>query len=229
LILLRSIAFNVFFVAATAVLAGIATLARLRNPERVLWHAVRWARVILWGHRVICRTRVQVVGAERLPTGAALIASAHQSAFDTVVWLTLVPRCSYVVKQELLRIPLFGGLLRPAGMIPVDRALGPATIRILLREAERAARQARQIVIFPQGTRVPPDRTVPLLPGIVALARRTSLPVIPVATDSGRYWGRRAFRKLPGTIHIVIRPPIASDLPRDELLARLAEAIRLDP
>ena len=89
---------------------------------------------------------------------AALIASRHQSAFDTIVWLTLVPRCCYVLKQELLRIPLFGPLMPLAGMIAVDRDGGAAALRGLLREGERAVREGRQIVIFPEGTRAEPAR-----------------------------------------------------------------------
>lgn len=228
LIIIRSIMFNVFFILATALLTLIATVVRFTRPERVLSHATRWARVVLWGLRVICRIHVRVVGAENLPNGVALIASAHQSAFDTIVWLTLVPRCCYVLKSELLRIPLFGALLLRAGMIPVDRAIGAAALRSLLRGSDRALREARQIVIFPQGTRVREDEVVRLLPGVAALAQHSGLPIIPVATDSGRYWARRAFRKYPGTIHVVIRAPLAAaDTPRDELMARLSRAMQL--
>jgi 1-acyl-sn-glycerol-3-phosphate acyltransferase len=157
--------------------------------------------------------------------GAALIASAHQSAFDTLVWLTLLPRCCYVLKQELVRIPLFGWLIPRTGMIAVDRAGGGAALRHMLREADRAVCEDRQIVIFPEGTRAAPGERLPLQPGVAALAARTKLPVIPVATDSGHCWSRRAFHKLPGTIHVVIQPPIPPGLPRDALMALLAERI----
>ena len=99
-------------------------------------------------------------GLEHIPPGAALIASRHQSAFDTFVWLTLLPRCCYVFKHELRRIPLFGPLIGPAGMIAVDREGGSAAIRTLLREADRAVREERQIVIFPEGTRSEPGSPV---------------------------------------------------------------------
>lgn len=227
MILVRSTVFNAFFFAMTVVMTLAATMVRLFSPNHVLSVAMAWARVILWGLRTICGIRVEMTGREHLPQGAALIASAHQSAFDTLVWLTLVPRCCYVFKQELLRIPLFGRLILAAGMISIDRSSGPNALRTLLRGGTRAVAEGRQIVIFPEGTRAPPDMPLPLQPGVAALAARTGLPVIPVATDSGRYWGRRAFHKHPGTIYVMVRPPLAAGLPRGELMAELARAVRM--
>src|SRR6202044_1295043 len=135
--------------------------------------------------RIVCGMHLDVVGLQRIPPGAALIASRHQSAFDTFVWLTLLPRCCYVLKHELVRIPLFGRLIVGAGMIAVDRAAGGSAIRTLLREADRAVREQRQIVIFPEGTRSPPGVVGELQPGVAAMAARTRLPVIPVTTNSG--------------------------------------------
>lgn len=223
---LRSAVFNVFFFGVTFVLSVLGTVVRLLAREHVLAVAMLYGRSVIWGARAICGIRVQVVG--ELPTGAALIASKHESAFDTLVWLTLVPRACYVLKQELVRIPLFGALLLGAGMIAVDRAGGAGTIRSLMREGERAAREHRQIVIFPEGTRAEPGTLLPLQPGVVALAARTGLPVIPVVTNSGRYWGRRAFRKKAGVIHIVLLPPIPAGTARAELVQRLEDALRTD-
>ena len=93
-------------------------------------------------------------------------------------------------------------------MIAVDRSGGARAMRGLMRDAARAVAERRQIVIFPEGTRAEPGAVLPLQPGIAALAASTGLPVIPVVTDSGRCWGRRAFRKYPGVIHIVLLPPI---------------------
>lgn len=228
MIVIRSAVFNVYFFAATFVVTIAATVARLISAERVLGYAIVWAQLILWGLRTICGIRVEVSGRENIPEGAALIASAHQSAFDTIVWLTLVPRACYVFKQELLRIPLFGHLVVAAGMIPIDRSSGAAAMRSLLRAGERAKGEARQIIIFPEGTRAPPDQPLPLQSGVAALAIRTGLPVVPVATDSGRYWGRRAFQKRPGTIHVMVRPALPANLRRGELMAQLEQALRLD-
>ncbi len=224
---LRSALFNLFFFVVTFLLTLVpATLARLLAPDRVLDVARLWARVMLWGLRTICGIRLRVSGLRRVGTGAALIASRHQSAFDTFVWLTLVPRACYVLKRELLRIPLFGPLLPLAGMIAVDRLGGAGAIRALLRDAERAVREKRQIVIFPEGTRAAPGTILPLQPGVAALAARTGLPVIPVVTDSGCCWGRRAFHKHAGTIHVRILEPIAGESDRDRLMQRLEEALR---
>ena len=184
---LRSAIFNLFFFGVTAVITLVpGTYMRLFAPDRTLDLARLWARIVLGAARVICGIRLEVSGLERLAGDQPrLIASVHQSAFDTIVWLTLVPRCCYVVKQELLRIPLFGALLPITGMIAVDRSGGGATLRALMREGERAKREARQIVIFPEGTRGEPDKILPLQPGVAALAARTRLPVFPVVTDSG--------------------------------------------
>ncbi len=221
---LRSALFNLFFFASTFLLSVYGAGVRLVAPHRA-YHVVRtWGRLQVGAARVLCGIRFSVTGQEHLPPGAALIASQHQSTFDTVIWLLLVPRCSYVLKRELARIPLFGGLVKPSGMISVDRDAGGTAMRGLMRDGKRAAADGRQIVIFPEGTRAAPGSVLPILPGIAALAASTGLPVIPVATDSGRLWGRRAFRKLPGVIRIAILPPLPPRLPRTELLERL-EAI----
>jgi 1-acyl-sn-glycerol-3-phosphate acyltransferase len=225
----RSALFNVYFFAMTFLLtAGPATVMRFVAPHRTLDVARLWARVMVWGARVICGIHLQVSGLDYVGSGAALIASRHQSAFDTFVWLTLLPRASYVLKSELLRIPLFGPLMALTGMIAVDRDGGANALRGLVREGERAMREGRQIVIFPEGTRAEPGAMLPLQPGVAALAARTRLPVVPVVTDSGHCWGRRAFHKRPGTIHIRVLKPIPTEFRRDQLMQRLEAALRSD-
>jgi 1-acyl-sn-glycerol-3-phosphate acyltransferase len=224
---LRSALFNLYFFGVTFVLCLVGTPLAVLAPHRVLGFTMFWARMVVGGVRVICGIRLEVSGREWLPTGGpALIASVHQSAYDTMIWLTLLPRCCYVQKRELARIPLFGLLSRKAGMIAVDRAAGAQSMRHLLREADRAVREARQIVIFPEGTRGAPGRPLTLQPGVAALASRTSLPVIPVVTDSGLRWGRRAFHKRPGVIHIRIHPPIEAGTARAVLMRTLESVFR---
>jgi 1-acyl-sn-glycerol-3-phosphate acyltransferase len=225
MITLRSALFNLVFFLVTVGLTLVATVVRWVAPQHVLEWAMLWARVMVACARGICGIRVEVTGLERIPEGAALIASRHQSAFDTFVWMTLLPRCCYVVKQELLRIPLFGKLIIGSRMIAIDRTAGSAALRALLREGDRAVREARQIVIFPEGTRSAPGCVRELQSGVAALAARTKLPIIPVATDSGQCWGRRAFRKRPGVIKIVVGEPIPPTLRREELMLSLRATI----
>ena len=225
MILLRSTVFNILFFAISLVMTLLATAVRIIAPERVLDAAILWARCLVVSARIVCGIRLDVRGLEHIPHGAALIASRHQSAFDTFVWLTLLPRCCYVFKRELSRIPLFGPLIGAAGMIAVDRDGGGSAIRELLREADRAVREQRQMVIFPEGTRGEPGAPVVLQAGIAAMASRTRLPVIPVSTDSGLYWGRKAFRKLPGTVRIVVGQPIPPQIERKALMRALEDGL----
>lgn len=225
---LRSVAFNLLFFSGTAVVAAL-MLPLALGPKRWLVAPMRWwARGTMLLMRLVCDIRVRVTGRENLPPGASLIAAKHQSAFDTVVWLWLVPDPVYVLKRELLHIPLYGWLARRAGMIPVDRSGGAAAMRHLLRAGRAAAAEGRQIVIFPEGTRTAPGEKIPYQPGVVALAAATGVPVIPVATDSGLRWGRRSFRKHPGVINIVILPPLPSGLRREALLAALTDTIEAE-
>ena len=227
MIWLRSLLFNIWFFAVTLVMGLLGAPVRWFASRHALWVAQSWAGLVLDGAAALCGIRVVVLGREHLPTqGAALIASQHQSAFDTLIWLRLVPQAAYVFKAELARVPLFGPLLVPAGQIPVDRGASFSAVRSLLRGADRAKVDGRQIVIFPEGTRVAPGVEAELRPGIAALAARTKLPVIPVATDSGLLWGRRSFRKQPGVIHLVIGPPIPAELSQAVLLATLRERWR---
>ncbi len=227
MIWLRSLLFNIWFFAVTLAMGLLGAPVRWFARRHALWVAQSWAGLVLAGAAALCGIRVVVLGREHLPTqGAALIASQHQSAFDTLIWLRLMPRAAYVFKAELARVPLFGSLLVPAGQIPVDRGASFSAVRSLLRGADRAKADSRQIVIFPEGTRVAPGVEAELRPGIAALAARTGLPVIPVATDSGLLWGRRAFRKTPGMIHIMVGPPIPAGLPQAALIATLRERWR---
>ena len=224
--LLRASLFNLYFVLLTAAMGvGGIGIRRFARPH-ALAYARLWCRLSLRGLEALCGIRVALSGAENIPEGPVLIASQHQSAFDTLVWLTLIPRPAYVMKRELVRLPLVGPMLLAAGMIPIDRKAGAAGLRALLRHVDDAVARGRQIVIFPEGTRVAADSRVALQPGVVALAKHTGLAVLPVATDSGRCWSRRAFVKRPGTIHIAVGPAIAGEPRRGRARAALLEAIR---
>jgi 1-acyl-sn-glycerol-3-phosphate acyltransferase len=183
-----------------------------------------WARISLRALTLLCGIRVEVSGAETLPrAGPGLIAAQHQSAFDTLVWLTLLPRPAYVLKRELLKLPLLGPLLIPSGFIAVDRAGGVAALRKMVADCRHAIAAGRQIVIFPEGTRVPAGQRRVVQPGVVALALALDLPVIPVATNSGLFWGRAAFNKYPGQLKIKVFPPLPRGTRRADVLRQLAE------
>lgn len=225
--LLRSTLFNLYFFGLTFILAVGGIFVRLFAPARTLQYAQFWVRLVMFGLRWICGIYLVLTGRENLPTaGPALIASQHQSAYDTLIWMILLPRPAYVLKKELQRIPLFGPLTRLGGMIAIDRRAGPAALRSLVRDTAQAVADNRQIVIFPEGTRSRPGEQRPLQPGIAAMAAQSGLPVIPVVTDSGLRWGKHAFRKLAGPIHIAMLSPIPAGLSRGELMQRLEMALR---
>ena len=135
----------------------------------------------------------------------------------------LLDKPAYVLKRELIRVPLFGSYLKQCGMIPVDREGGGAALKQLLRAARTAVAQGRSILIYPEGTRTPPGERRPYHPGVAALYGDLGVPVVPVALNSGLFWGRRAFHKKPGTITIEFLPPIAPGLPRREFMRELQE------
>jgi 1-acyl-sn-glycerol-3-phosphate acyltransferase len=229
--LIRSAIFNAAFFTVTALISFLALPLLAAPPAGMRAVARFWARCVLGLLRGICGVRVELRGREHLPAGACVVAAKHQSAFDTVVWLALLPDVAYVLKKELLAIPGYGWHLRKTGMIPVDRAGGGAALRSMLRAAQAALAEGRQVVIFPEGTRTAPGTRVPYLPGVVAVAGAGSAvgaPVLPVATDSGRIWGRRAFTKHPGVIRISILPPLPPGLPRAALLGALETAIEAE-
>jgi 1-acyl-sn-glycerol-3-phosphate acyltransferase len=220
--ILRSGCYAAYFFLVTLVFGLAGVFVRLFAREWALGLAQAWARVSLSGLRPICGIGLQVSGLHHLPAeGPALLASQHQSEFDTLVWMKLLRRPSYVMKQELLGIPLFGPMLVPAGMIPVDRADGARALRLLLKNCLTARAAGRQIVIFPEGTRVAPGERVMLQSGIAAISSRLGLPVFPVATDSGLRWSRGRLGNSPGPIHIAIGAPIAVGTEREVLLAEI--------
>lgn len=225
---LRSLLFNIAFFSLTVLVAilGVPLLAARR--EVMLWLIRVWSRMVVWLLRVICGVRVELRGMDRITPGAVVVAAKHQSAFDTIVWLGLLPDPAYVIKKELLAIPLYGWHARKAGMIPVDREGGGPALRGMLRAAQKALADGRQIVIFPEGTRTAPGQRVPYHPGVVAIAGASASPVFPVATDSGRIWGRRAFLKRPGVIRISVLPPLPPGMPRARLLAALEDLIETE-
>jgi len=222
---LRSLLFNVVLYGWTTVCV-VAGLPLLLGPRIGIYYLGRvWVHPIIAALALLCGLRYEVRGRENLPEGAVLIAAKHQSAWDTLIFSIVLWDHSFVLKQELTRIPLFGLFLVRAGLIPVDRQGGASALKKMVAHARRVAAQGRPIVIFPEGTRVAPDQHRPYQPGVAALYGQLGLPVVPVALNSGLYWRRNSFWKRPGTIILEFLPAIAPGLPRRAFLARLETAI----
>ena len=218
---LRSLLFNLCFFAWTA-LASVLGLPILLLPRAAVVRFARfWARGVLVLLAAIVGLRHELRGREHRPAGAAILAFKHQSAWDTIALTLLVEDPMIVLKRELLAIPLFGWYLARTGQIAVDRRGQAAALKHMLRKAAAGAAQGRPIVIFPEGTRVAPGQHRPYQPGVAALYRHLGLSVVPVALNSGFFWGRRRFLKRPGVIAVEFLPVIAPGLSRRDFLAEL--------
>lgn len=228
MIFLRSLVFNALFMTVTALSAMIA-MALLPFHSRYIRRYIQgWAKIIIWLLRLVCGIRVEVTGLQHIAPGAAIIASKHQSAFDTFVWPALIAHPSYVLKRELLDLPFWGRAARHTGAVAVDRDGGGAALRAMVRDAKRVLDEGRPLVIFPEGTRSAPGEKVPYQPGVAALAISSGAPCYPVATNSGRHWGRRAFHKMPGVISISVLPALPPGLARKPLMEALEQQIEAE-
>jgi 1-acyl-sn-glycerol-3-phosphate acyltransferase len=218
---LRSLVFNVLFAVWTGIIFLI-SLPTLLMPRWAVWAMGRlWVRGSLLLLRAIVGLGHRVAGGEHRLAGPAIYAVKHQSAWDTLVFPTLLDMPAYVLKQELIRVPLFGAYLERCGMIPVDRQGRTSALKRMLAAARGAVALGQPILIYPEGTRTPPGERRPYHPGVAALYGDLGLPVIPVALNSGLFWGRRSFHKKPGTITIEFLPAIPPGLPRKAFMQEL--------
>ncbi|MDA0702371.1 MAG: lysophospholipid acyltransferase family protein [Proteobacteria bacterium] len=219
---LRAGLFNLGFFAWTAAVCLFLWPAIPMGRKAMIRCADLWSRGVfaLLAGTVGLRHRIE--GLDNLPERPAILASKHQSAWDTIAFYRILEADPvYVLKRELTWIPILGWYLRRIGMVPVDRKGGAAALRRMTAAARAILAQGRRIVIFPEGTRTAPGTRRPYHPGIAALYIASDMPVVPVALNSGQFWPRRGFLKRPGTITLRILPPIQPGLDRRAFVAEL--------
>jgi 1-acyl-sn-glycerol-3-phosphate acyltransferase len=222
---LRSLAFNVGWYLGSAIIAILGAPLLLAPRRWVVAWARLWIAFVLWWLRVTVGIRHRVVGRENLPAGPAIIACKHQSSWETMAFTGLFDDIAIVLKRELLFIPVVGWAMARAGNIAVARGNGASALRGLVKQAKAAIAEGQSIVIFPEGTRVAPGEQKPYQVGTAALYRQLGVPVVPMALNSGLFWGRRKFVKRPGMITLEILPPIEPGLSREAFMETLRERI----
>jgi len=221
----RSLLFNLLFYVTTTLFVVLGS-PLLFAPRRWAMAALAiHGRFELWLLKLIVGTKLEVRGAEKLPKGACLVASKHQSAWETFGLIPLFRDPALLMKRELFWIPFHGWFSRKFEMIPVDRDKGPAALRRMLREARKRVADGREIIIFPEGTRRAPGAPPDYKTGVILLYDALDIPCVPVALNSGVFWPRRSLERRPGTIVVEFLDPIPPGLPKAEFLARLTEAI----
>ena len=203
----------------------------MRLSFRILAGADIKPNVIGWAGGVSCLLEhiagitYELRGTENIPKGACLIVSKHQSAWDTMMFHRFVEHSIYVTKQEVTRIPFYGAVVSGIGSISIDRAGGATALKNMVRDCREALDAGHQVIIFPEGTRVAPGNHIPYQPGVAALYRQLDYPMVPVALNSGLFWGRRSFIKQPGRIIVEFLSPLPADLDRNVFMGELESRI----
>jgi 1-acyl-sn-glycerol-3-phosphate acyltransferase len=225
LIVLRSVVFNILFYLNLALQAFFA-LPTLVMPRRAIVEVVRfWARSNLWLLRVVCGIRVEFRGIEKITPGALLVASKHQSLWETFALFALFDDPAYILKHELIYIPFFGWYCWKARMIPVNRGRRSQALADMTVCARDEFTRGRQILIFPEGTRRAPGAEPSYKYGVAHLYAETGVGCLPIALNSGLFWPRRSFRRYPGTILVEVLDPIAPGLSKQDFAAELQRRI----
>ena len=223
MVYIRSFIFNSVFYVGTAILVVLMGPVLLLPPLLARYIAQFWGWL---AHKqlYIVGIRQQEYGDKHLDE-QVIYAVKHQSAWETIILSWLLHAPAFVLKVELLRLPVIGLFFLKTGCIPVDRADGLRALRKMRDAAIELAAQGRSLLIFPQGTRVPPGASKPYEIGVFALYESTGLPVVPVALNSGLVWPRNSWLKYPGTVDIHFLEPIQSGLTRKQFMAKLEQQI----
>ena len=222
---LRSVLFDAAFYLTSFIIMFI-FLPLMILPQRVIFWAGRiWASVTMDLLQMIVGLSYRVEGIENLPAGGCIVACKHESAWETLIFHILLNRPGYALKRELMWIPLINLYFWRMGMVVIDRGAGTKALKSLIQGARRVIKQGRPLVIYPEGTRGAPGKPGNYQAGVGVLYKDLNVSVVPVALNSGSFWGRRSPIKLPGQIVIQFLPPIQPGLPRAEFMDTLEKCI----
>ena len=220
--LLRSLLFAALFYPATVlwVLAGIVAAGFGRRPTLAV--ILGWVNCHRWLTAHVLGIQTRLEGA--IPAGPCLIAVKHQSMYETLEMVRIANLPVIVMKKELADIPLFGFMTRRYGVIAVERSAGAKALRNLVAEGQAALATGRSVIIYPEGTRVQPGEQPQLKSGFAGLYRALGLPVVPVAVDSGRLWGRGLVHRR-GTVTFKVGKTVPPGLRREDIERQVHAAI----
>ena len=227
MIIIRSLLFNLFLYSWTSFIAILFLPFLLLTNQILLTKIVGniWAYGLKYGLLYICKIKVEVRGKENLPERPFIVASKHQSALETIMFYTVFSDIVFILKKELLFLPIYGIYLARMGMITIDRKGGASSIKKMLKDAKKALNLGRTLIIYPEGTRGRVGEKIPYKPGVAAIYLHTHKMVVPLALNSGEFWPKGSFLKYPGTCVFEIKPPLPANLPKDEFMERLEQAI----
>lgn len=220
---IRSLAFNLAFYLNLIVQMVLWSPVYFLTTRHKAWFVPKfWARSSLWLYEKIAATKSDIKGEQNLPEGSFILAPKHQSFWDTIAFFPYLDDPVYILKRELIRIPFFGWYVLKMRMIPVDRGSRARALKMVVAATKKElARNPRQLIIYPEGTRRAPGEEPAYKYGIVELYSQLGLPVVPVAHVAGLYWPRRKFLRYPGTIRARFLPPIPPGLPKEEFMQQL--------
>lgn len=223
---LRSVLFTVVFYIVTLFLFIVMIPTWFMPRKQALFFPIFWSKMAKVMLKVFCKIDVRVEGLENLPKeNGYIIASKHQSAMETTIFHRIVPNMFYVLKKELMYLPLAGFYFIKTGCIPIDRKGGTKTMRKMLQGVQKRLAQGMNLVIFPEGTRTAPGTKKPYSPGVAFLYEQCQVPVVPVALNSGYCWPKNKTMKYAGTVTVKFLKPIEPGLPKrvfmDELYQRI--------
>jgi 1-acyl-sn-glycerol-3-phosphate acyltransferase len=222
---LRSVLFNAAFYLTLLVYLLIAFLALPFRRHAMLWVAKSWGRSNLRLLRWICAIDVEWRGLDKIPRGALIVSAKHQSIWETFALIPLFADPTFIVKRELMWIPVFGWCMWRADMISVDRGAGSQAMFRMTERAKFEIGRGRQIIIFPEGTRRAAGATPAYKFGVAKLYAATGAPCLPIALNSGLVWPRRSFLRYPGLVRVDILDPIPPGLPAEAFFAKLQHEV----
>jgi 1-acyl-sn-glycerol-3-phosphate acyltransferase len=224
MIFLRSLLFNIAFYINMIGQMIIFTPFYFLAPRDKAWFVPKfWAKANHWLLEKIVGCKYEIEGLENIKHEACIIAPKHQSFWDAYAFLPYIPDPIYILKRELMWIPLFGWYVAKMKMIPVHRGSRSVALKSITRGAQPAIADKRQIMIYPEGTRRSPGDVPAYKFGIAHLYYELGLPVVPIAHVAGLYWPRRKFMRYPGVIKCRVLPAIEPGLSKEEFLRVLQE------
>jgi 1-acyl-sn-glycerol-3-phosphate acyltransferase len=222
---IRSLLFNTVFFGGGLVFALVLLPFLILPRSAMQWGLKAWSASMMWSLKNIAGLEWEVRGLENLPDRPCLLASKHQSAWETGIFYQVVRDPSYILKKELLGIPFFGWYIARGGAIAIDRKAGAAALKMMIAGAQDRLARGQNVIIFPEGTRAAPGQPGTYHPGVAALYKGVDAPLVPVALNSGLFWQRRSFLKRPGRITLEFLPAIEPGLDRRVFMKQLQASI----